>query len=161
MANIWVKKGHYDSALRYFQLAFDYIKRDADETTMLKSSLNDFIKTKTVSYLTSLLIDKGDCFFQMYITTKNLTVLRQAIRMYKTTDKILDRIKSEQSEISSKLFWRSDSRRLYEHAIEASFIENNPTDAFYFFEKGKAVLLSDQLNQISKTSNVDILRLLR
>ncbi len=63
MANIWVKKGHYDSALRYFQLAFDYIKRDADETTMLKSSLNDFIKTKN-SQLSDKFTDRqGRLFF--------------------------------------------------------------------------------------------------
>ena len=47
----------------------------------------------------------------------------------------------------SKLFWRSDSRRLYENAIEACYLQNNLDDAFYFFEKSRAVLLQDQLNE--------------
>jgi CHAT domain-containing protein/tetratricopeptide (TPR) repeat protein len=159
MANIWVGQARYDSAFKYFQLAFDQIKPGADETKMLKNSLDEFFKTNKISYFTSLLIDKGDAFFQKYITTNNLSALHEAIRIYKMSDKILDRIKAEQFEISSKLFWRSDSRRLYEHAIEASFVENNPSDAFYFFEKSRAVLLNDQLNQLSNTSNEDILKL--
>ena len=71
---------------------------------------------------------------------------------------MLDRIKAEQSDMQSKLFWRIDSRRLYEHAIEACYAYGNLDDAFYFFEKSRAVLLNDQLNEQRWMGEEDILK---
>ena len=84
---------------------------------------------------------------QLYKAKGETTALKEAVRVYKVTDQLLDRIKMEQSDMQSKLFWRSDSRRLYEHAIEACYDYQNTNDAFYFFEKSRAVLLNDQLNE--------------
>ncbi|MGZ8558836.1 MAG: CHAT domain-containing protein, partial [Chitinophagaceae bacterium] len=52
----------------------------------------------------------------------------------------------------------SDSRRLYEHAIEACYLQGNTADAFYFFEKSRAVLLNDQLNEQRWMGENDILK---
>jgi CHAT domain-containing protein len=102
---------------------------------------------KKRGYLSSLLIDKGDAYQRHYIATGESNSIREAIRIYKIADQFLDRIKTVQYDLNSKLFWRSDSRRLYEHAIEACFVSENSDDAFYFFEKSRAVLLSDHLNE--------------
>ena len=82
--------------------------------------------------------------------------IKEAVRIYKITDQLLDRIKTEQSDLQSMLFWRSDSRRLYEHAIEACYTCHNTEDAFYFFEKSRAVLLNDQLKEQSWSGEEDI-----
>ena len=70
---------------------------------------------------------------------------------------MLDKMKSSQTELGSKLFWRNYSRRLYEQAIEASYLENDNAEAFYFFEKSRAAVLQDQLNQLEKISSKDAL----
>jgi CHAT domain-containing protein len=64
----------------------------------------------------------------------------------------------EQTELQSKLLWRSDSRRLYENAVEACYLQGNTDDALYFFEKSRAVLLNDQLNEQRWLAEPDILR---
>ena len=158
IANIYVRKQLYDSAFYYFRLALLQIKAGADETSILNDSADEFAKQKKVHYLAELLIDKGDAFIHQYHTTKKAKCLNQAIAIYKITDRLLDRIKTHQSELQSKLFWRSSSRRLYEHAIAACYHQGNVTDAFYFFEKSRAVLLNDQLNQQRWMSEIDILK---
>ncbi len=94
-----------------------------------------------------------------YQDTKQTDAISKALLIYKTADLILDRIKEELTEVESKLFWRSNSRRLYEHAVDATYFENDPRSAFYFFEKSRSVLLNDQLNQLGKLSNEEIFEL--
>jgi tetratricopeptide (TPR) repeat protein len=147
IGDVYVQMNLYDSAFAYFQYALDQIRQGISDTELLNSRYNEFERQKKIGYLTSLLLDKGDAFQKFYESTGELSAVQEAIRIYKLTDQLLDRIKMEQSDMQSKLFWRSDSRRLYEHAIEACYVNNNMNDAFYFFEKSRAVLLNDELNE--------------
>ena len=157
MANVYVRTGLYDSAIRYYQLAFDQLGQGMNEKKLSHSLLGSVVYYDRVWYLTALMLDRGDAWLQQYKTTHQYLDLRQAIDVYKAADKVLDKFKSEQADITSRLFWRSDSRRLYEHAIEASYLDNkNMADAFYFFEKSRSVLLNDQLSEQSAFSNNEI-----
>jgi len=160
IANVYAHMGLVDSAMIYFQLAFDQIKPGLNESVIL-NNLDAFLQNKKNHYLVDMLINKGDAYIQQFKDTKQVGKISQALLLYKVTDRVLDRIKTDLTEMESKLFWRSNSRRLYEHAIEASYLENNPSDAFYFFEKSRSVLLEDQLNQLGKISNEEILNLAR
>ncbi|HSZ34703.1 MAG TPA: CHAT domain-containing protein, partial [Puia sp.] len=93
-----------------------------------------------------------------YQQTKNPKDLESAIGVYRTADRLMDKINESQQDLSSQLFWRSDTRRLYERAIEACYLTGNLSNAFYFFEKSRAVILNDQLNQQNRINNSDILR---
>ena len=143
----YAQKGLYDSAFIYYQLALNEIKPGMNETELLKSPMDEFDRQKKISYITDLLLEKGDTYLQLYKAKGDTNALKLAVQTYKVTDQLLDRIKTEQSDALSKLFWRGDSRRLYENAIEACFSYDNSEDAFYFFEKSRAVLLTDQINQ--------------
>ncbi len=158
IANLYVRKQLYDSAFFYYRLALQQIMRDADETSLLQGPSDEFAKQRKMHYLTGLLIDKGDAFIDQYRTTKKADLLIEALKVYKVADKLMDRIKGEQRELPSKLFWRNSSRRLYENAIEASFLLSDNRTALYFFERGRAVLLNDQLNYRRWTAESDILR---
>lgn len=158
IANVYVQKRWYDSAFYYFSLAFDQVKKGITEKDLLDISLDEFAQLRKIDYLTSLLMDKGDAFLNQFITTKKTSAIDDAIRVYKITDKLLGRIRTEQSEFQSKLFWRSDTRRLYEHAIEACYLAGNKNDAFYFFEQGHAVLLNEQINEQHLAGEEDILK---
>ncbi len=147
MANVFVRKKQYDSAFHHFHLAFDQVKPGTNETDLLRYFGDEIISFKKINYLTRLLLDKGNAYLQRYREQAQIEDVRQAILIFKATDQLLDRIRQEQKDPESKLLWRSDSRRLYENAIEACYLAHNPVTAFYFFEKSRAVLLSDQLNE--------------
>ena len=159
IAKVYVKKGLYDSAFKYFQHAFDQIKPGLKEEGILHSSLEDFRKNKKIYYLSNLVIEKGDAYLHKFKRDKLSEDLKNAATIYKKADLLLDKIKTIQSDLQSKLFWRSDSRRLYENAIEACYLQGNTTDAFYFFEKSRAVLLADQLNEQQWMGEKEILKL--
>lgn len=147
IANVYVEAKLYDSASYYFQLAFNQIRAGTTETDLLRISLEEFVQLKKLGYLVNLLLDKGDAFLKQYKTAKNIQALREAVNIYKVTDRLLDRIKAGQTEIQSKLFWRENTRRLYELAIEASYAFGNTDNAFYFFEKaGRFYLMTNLMN---------------
>ena len=158
IADIYTKRGRYDLSHHYFQLAFDQVKPGINETGILNSSDEEIKKIKKIHYLASLIIDKGDAYRKQFEITKDPELLVEAIRIYKGADQFLNKIKAEQTDVQSKLFWRSDPERLYENAIEASYLQNNLVDAFYFFEKSRAVLLQDQLNEQRWSGQNNILK---
>ena len=145
IANVYVRKALYDSAFKYFQAAFDQLKEGISETGILESSPKEFVRYKKIRYLSSLVIDKADAFLAKYKTTNDPAAAREALRIYKEADRLLNRIRTGQSDLESKLFWRKDSRRLYEHAVEACYLQKDIVGAFYFFERSRAVLLNEQL----------------
>ena len=158
IANSYSRMGLPDSAFQYFQLAFDQISPGSNEIHVLRSPPTDLIRFKKIYYLTDLLISKGDVYRNQYLSDKQDRHLNEAVAIYKAADRLLDRIKAMQFDLESKLFWRSDSRRLYENAIEACYLQRNIADAFYFFEKSRAVLLNDQLNENRFVAGQDILK---
>jgi CHAT domain-containing protein len=158
IANVYVQKELYDSAFIYFQLALNQIKPGISELDLLHNQYDQFARQKKTEYITSLLLDKGDAFLKFYKATGKPDAVKEAVRIYKIADQLLDRIRAEQTDPQSKLFWRADSRRLYEHGIESCYRYNNSEDAFYFFEKSRAVLLNDQLNEQRWLGDEDILK---
>jgi hypothetical protein len=159
IGNAFVKKGNFDSAFKYFQKGFDQVQQSGNEMTIMSAAQSKFRIYKKINYLSSLIIDKGDAFKDLYFSSGSINALKQAIKVYKAADVFLDSIKADLSDLQSKLFWRIDSRRLYENAIEACYLANNIADAFYFFEKSKAVLLNDQLLEQRWLAEKEIMQL--
>lgn len=155
IANVYIRKQSYDSAFAYFKMAFDHVRPGIDEQDILNSPHEEFIAYKKIPYLASLVIDKGDALREKYRVTRQPDAARAALKVYQAADALFNRISIEQSDLESKLFWRTDSRRLYEHAIDASYIQHDINSAFYFFEKSRAVLLNDQLSE-QRWSDADI-----
>lgn len=158
IGNVYARSCQFDSAQRYFKYAFNLIHKGMNETEILHSPLDDFIRNQKVEYLTGLFINKGHAFYKQYITTKNPVFVNQAIRMFKLTDRLLERIKANQFEIQSKLFWRKITHPFYEEAIEACIEAGKPEEAFYFFERSRAILLYDQMKEQRGFDEADILK---
>jgi tetratricopeptide (TPR) repeat protein len=156
IANVYVRKTLYDSAFKYFQLAFNQLKTGIDETDLLKYSAEEFKKYKKIHYLSGLVIDKGNAYLEKYKTTNDPGAAREASRIYKVADMLLDKIRIAQSDLDSKLLWRKDTRRLYVQAIEACYLQKDIAGAFYFFEKSRAVVLNEQLAKQHWLGSADI-----
>jgi CHAT domain-containing protein len=146
IANVFVEQEQYDSAFKYYKYAFDQLKPGISEDEILQSSLLDE-QYKSSRFLIKLMIERGNTHIRRYHSIGDSADLQKAISIYTFTDKLLDRIKSRQYDLQSKLFWRADNRRLYENAINACYLAGKPEKGFYFFEKSRAVLLNDQLNE--------------
>jgi CHAT domain-containing protein len=159
IANVYVETKNYDSAFVFFQKAFDLIKPGLNERELPDYYQSDIINQIKIEYVVGLMLDKAEAHLKEYGFTKNQQNLLKAIDIYKATDRLLDRIKTSHTELSSKLFWRENNRRLYENAIDACYLANNTDDAYYFFEKSRAVLLNDQLLDQYRMNNESILQL--
>ena len=157
IANVFVEQAQYDSAFKYFTHAFDQIKPGISEDEILQSSLIDEAY-KSSRFLIKLMIERGNTHIKRYQAIGDSVDLHSAISIYMYTDKLLDRIKSRQYDLQSKLFWRADNRRLYENAIKACYLAGKPEKGFYFFEKSRAVLLNDQLNEQYYLKENELLR---
>jgi len=147
IANVFVQKGEFATAFLYFQEAFSKIFPTADEKFFLSGTVNNFPKTWNAEYVLNLVLDKAEALVKRYVQTNHYEYILTALNIYKSADQLMDKIKISQSDLSSKLFWRTDMRRLYERAINVCFILGNQEDGYYFFEKSRAVLLNDQLKE--------------
>lgn len=157
IANVYVRKELYDSALLFFQKGFDQIKPGINEKDLLLRT-EEYVDNTIIEYISNLVLDKADTYIAYYRKTNDAGKLNQAVQAYKTIDRLFEKIKARQNEIESMLFWRKHIHRLYENAIGACYLQNNPTDAFYFFEKSRAVLLNDGLNERRWLGESDILK---
>ena len=156
IGKIYGRKEMYDKSQYYFQKAFNSIKQGINETTILQSSFQ-FPGFNELQYLSDLITSKADSYLLQYYHTKNDSYLKKAIEIYKKSDLFLAKVKTEQQlQLNSNLVWRTTARNLYEHAIEACYTNNNTEDAFYFFEKSRAILLNDQINQQRWMTEADI-----
>ena len=158
IAYAFTRQGKYDSAFKNFQNAFDQIRPGISEKEILQTSWIDS-SYKKIRYLVSTMIKKGETHVKQFNEDNASKNIQEAIRIFKLTDQILDKVKASQSEIQSKLFWRDDTRNLYEHAIEACYLSGKREDAFYFFEKSRSILLNDQLNVQRLLKEDDMLKL--
>ncbi|MEP6712667.1 MAG: CHAT domain-containing protein [Ferruginibacter sp.] len=157
IGKVYVTTENFDSAFYFFQKALDNIEPGFSETSLLKKNPPSF-EADFTNYISELLLDKADAWLKKYKKTNDSKALKEAIQVYKTADAFFDNVKNTQAEIQSKLFWKTNNRRLYEHAIEASYYINNVDAAFYFFEKSRSVLLNEQINEQKAMSEDDIAR---
>jgi tetratricopeptide (TPR) repeat protein len=157
--NIYVQKKLYDKAQYFFQQAFNVVQHGMDETSMLKNTFQ-FPGFNQLQDLSDLATGKGDAFLQQYYDTKDEDYLKKALAVYRKNDFFLAKIKTEhQLQINSSLVWKATARNLYEHALDACYVNNNTEDAFYFFEKSRATLLDDQIKEQQWTNDADIAKL--
>jgi CHAT domain-containing protein/Tfp pilus assembly protein PilF len=147
IANIYTSQGNFEQAFDYFQQAFEKILPGTEETNLLQVWDDEKRGNINIEYVINLLLDEANAYFVRFKQKHDDRDLQHALRIYKTADRFMDKMKNAQTEISSKLYWRLAGRRLYEQAIESCYLLGNTYDAFYFFEKSRAVLLNDQLRQ--------------
>ena len=145
IANVFVDNNQFDSAFRFFYKAYLQIQSGGAENQFLSAFNGSLFSQKKTYYVTDLIISKGEAYRKKYLWSGDKQNLFEALRVYRVADQFLNLLRKEQTDMASKLFWRKDSRRLYEKAIDVCYLLRNDAEAFYFFEKSRAALLNDQL----------------
>ena len=148
-ATYWQKK-EYQKAFFYYQKALSVVPIGFQSENLFDNPLTNSLKRVDIkpNFLTTL-HDKADTWLEYANITKSPVHQKVALDTYLTADKLIDIMRFEHTGTNSKLYWRSKTHAIYEHAIETCYLLKNYEKAFYFFEKSKAVLLNDQLNELS------------
>ncbi|MEW7288972.1 CHAT domain-containing protein [Aquimarina sp. 2304DJ70-9] len=138
------RKKEFDEGVAYYQDAIKLLtvtnKNSSQITT--KDLYDTFNKSKLLTALTEL----ADTYLKKHKTLKNKESLLNSISLFLLADELIDLIRIESREFQSKLYWRKQSSDLYGKAIEACFLAKDIENAFYFMEKNKALLLTEDIN---------------
>lgn len=146
MANVYAEKRQFDSAAACFSQAFGKIKPGLSEKNILQyETPGEFARVHKIDYLVQLVIDRADAYKRQYDKEPLPALLNDAKQTYKVADRLMERVIKAQFEAESRLYWRRESRRLYENAIQVCWLSKDPEYAFYFFERSRSILLLIQL----------------
>ncbi len=145
MAGSYKIRKDFAKSLATYKTAIITIQQFLGETELSAKIIQ---KVAYKEYLLTLIQDKADTWLDYYKATKTKNHLTNALKTYALADSMIDFMRYEHAGEGSKLFWRQKTRGMYERAIEAGYLAGDREAAFRFFEKSKAVLLADKLNEL-------------
>jgi len=142
-------RGYFEKAINL--LVFDTEKREYTNPTISELSLKP-----NKLRLFEVIHQKAIYWKKRYTTDKQDVYLNNALKDYKLADQLLDVIRFDSTENTSKLFWREKGAALYMKAVEVSYSLNDMESAYFFMEKNKALLLLEELSdqQAKAVSNL-------
>lgn len=150
IASAYRMKKEYPQAFLFFQKALTIAPIGFKNTSLFDNpSVSSLKRADFKSFYLTTLTDKAETWLEYYEKTKSPEHLKVALETYSIADKLIDIMRFEHTGTTSKLFWRSKTHSLYEQAIRTCFLLKNYDKAFYFFEKSKAILLNDRLNELT------------
>ncbi|NSL85920.1 CHAT domain-containing protein [Chitinophaga sp. Mgbs1] len=143
------KQHKYREALSWYQRGLNTLPvhfRDSSlqanpDYHMLREATNDY-------FVSTLLSNKGESLLALFKSTGDSLWLQYALKAYLAADMSVDLMRWKQYGEPSRLFWRIRTRAMYEKAIETCYLLQDAPAAFRFFEKSRAVLLNDKLNEL-------------
>ncbi|WP_235016345.1 CHAT domain-containing tetratricopeptide repeat protein [Aquimarina sp. AU474] len=150
-------KKEYQKALEYYTKSFlHYFNIETDDIHWLPSkkelaNIND----KTLVF--ELLKRKLEAYLAQGKKGNNNTAYTNAIRTVKTSSDLVDLIMRENLSNRSKLYWKTIASQIYISGIEACYQVQNLEDAFYFMEKNKALLLTQEISKKKTNTPEEIL----
>ncbi|NIJ53779.1 CHAT domain-containing protein [Dyadobacter arcticus] len=150
ISKVYADKKSYSNALIYNDQAIQTALEQLDvkkQSAVLTSQIIRSVVNKTE--LLTIIQHRADTWLGFAKATANdRAKLGNALKTYMLADTMIDYMRWEHTGNLTKLFWRGKTRAMYERAIETCYLLNNPEKAFYFFEKSRAVMLTDQLNEL-------------
>ncbi|WP_405350261.1 CHAT domain-containing protein [Nonlabens sp. Asnod3-H03] len=148
IADLELKNGNRKNALIFIDKAIQ-VNFINDKIKINEPSLVDFKDAIDPIGVINSLSRKAEILLQQYEDSKKNTYVVEAFKNLQTADSLIDYIQDSNSEESSKMYWRKEASKVYHHAVYCSFILDNPTLAFVYSEKNKAVLLTENIIQNS------------
>ncbi len=142
----YMLKEDYDTSLKHYFIAIEYITGfEIEKLAHLLDKKQRKQLQHNSDYLLNILKELASLYFKKYNKDCNQNHLKNCLELYNFADQILELIRTESNELKSKLFWRKQSAEVYGKAIEVCFLIKDPNRAFYFMEKSKALLLTEDV----------------
>ncbi|MFT5891817.1 MAG: CHAT domain-containing protein [Dokdonia sp.] len=136
--------GNYSESIQYAQQALQSITQENfnDHTQDYREV---FLASSYKQNLLTQLSTLAQTYLRYYEETKDPLLLEKCIAYFTMGDQLIDLLKVDSSEFTSRLFWRNLSTSIYGKAIRACYLNKNIEQAHYFIEKNKALLLMEDL----------------
>jgi len=145
--------GEYHIQVKEFELAKTYFENGIQ--LLIDGNENDDYINPTIEQLSvkpnklrlfEFIYHKANYWQTRFSAEKNKVFLNNALADYKLADQLLDVIRFDSTEKTSKLFWREKGANLYIQAVEVCYLLEDADNAYYFMEKNKALLLLEELS---------------
>ena len=144
----WQKKD-FNRALTAYQQGFNFILSSFPDKAITRLPDPKTVQLSShKEYLLTLIQDKADTWLDWGKTTGKQAHFQHALETYQLADQMIDFMRWEHTGTGSKLYWRQKTRGLYERAIETCYRLGDTEQAYRFFEKSRAVMLTDKLNEL-------------
>jgi CHAT domain-containing protein len=144
IGDVYYIKNNFDKADIYYQKAFAKIIRQFNPKTQKLPTLSQLRFCANKSYLLNIFLRKSFVMSRTKLLSKTI-----ADQTYHLADQLIDLMRQEHTEQSSKLFWREKTHGFYENALETCYRLGDTKNAFYFMEKSRAILLLDALKDLN------------
>lgn len=149
IGSIYSGKRQYKQALRFYQSGLNVLPVNFTDTSVQNNPSRAALRLVANDYFVFILLsNKGESFLELYKQEKTIHYLQYALKAYEAADAIVDQMRWKQIGEQSKLYWRGRTKKMYQRAIESCYLLNDAANAYYFFEKSRAVLLNDKLNEL-------------
>ncbi|OJY99068.1 MAG: hypothetical protein BGP13_23750 [Sphingobacteriales bacterium 40-81] len=136
----------YKRSVEYYQQALAVL--GINEPSILKNpTLQKLSSIGNTDLLFVILGNKTKLLLQLFKSTNRKEYLNACIGTGMLMDSAITEARREQTGENSKLYWRNETRRFFENILEACYLAEDVSHAFYFMEKSRAVLLNDKLNE--------------
>lgn len=158
ISSVYNKRNEFDLALLYLQkgllLAPIQFK---DKNVVMNPSSHSIRLAVDKGGVLGLVQKKADIWLSFAKKNgKDKEKLGNALKTYMLADTMIDYMRWEHSGNLTKLFWRDKTRSMYENAIETCYLLGDAVTALYFFEKSRAVMLNDQLNELGANQKLGV-----
>lgn len=146
---VYWRQKKYGEALQLYQRALNTLPVRFTDKSLKANPSSEMLKLVSNDYFVStLLSNKGETLLAQYKIENKKEQLEAALATFQTADQSIDMMRWKQFGEQSKLFWREKTKKMYEMAIEASYLSGDIAKAYYFFEKSRAILLNDKLSEL-------------
>ena len=149
MGTTYWRQRQFDKALTYYQQGLHTLPIGFRTQAVVANPNEEQLRLVNHKGIALTLIqDKADTWLDYAKATNSRQRLQYALDTYQVADQMIDYMRWEHTGQQSKLFWRQKTRGMYERAIETCYRLGDVEQAFRFFEKSRAVMLADQLNEL-------------
>jgi len=146
MAETYQEMGDLEKALKYIDDALDYrlsgIDRDIESQIVTEELI---IANGEKHYLIDELLTKGKILEESAIANKSPSMREKAIEAFLFADIVVDKMRFQHLEESTKQFWREKTTEVYQNLVKNYVEIDNIEKAFYYAEKSKYLLMGEHL----------------
>ncbi|WP_299436994.1 CHAT domain-containing protein [uncultured Aquimarina sp.] len=144
LSNYYLVKKKYLKALDNIQKTFTAsIHIDSNITTL--PSLKDLETSSNKDNVLSALIQKATIFIELYQKENNRNHIELALANLLSADELVNILLKDSAEEGSRLYWREEASEIYLKGMLVCEILNDREKGFYFSEKKKALLLTEDI----------------
>jgi len=142
MAETYQKMGDFENALKYINDALDYRLSGIDRAIEAQIITEDLIVANGEKhYLIDELLTKGNILEESALHSNSIELREGAIQAFLDADIVVDHMRFEHLEESTKQFWREKTSEVYQKLVKNYVAVGNIEKAFYYAEMSKYLLM--------------------